>query len=115
MDERLGAFLLRVLKCIPEQYVRASQISDIYRKMYPPPALVRVLDKMRRGAFEEKEQPLEPIDLNQPIGYLARNGYVDHKLADFLMNDETEEVSLYRLSNMGRSYLMSLKSSKNRP
>ena len=112
MDERLGAFLEKVLKITPEHFVTEVELSKLYDRMYPPARITRILDKMRHKAFNEKEEPRVLTDLSFPVRYLAHNGFIDHKLSEYLVEDSTEEITLYRISDMGRSYLLSLKPSK---
>lgn len=112
MDERLGAFLERVLKITPEHFVTEAELSALYDRMYPPARIVRILEKMRHKAFNEKDEPAVPTDLGFPVNYLARNGFLDHKPSEYFVEEHTEETSLYRISDMGRSYLLSLKPSK---
>ncbi len=112
MDERLGAFLERVLKIMPEHFVTEVELSKLYDRMYPPARITRILDKMRHKAFNEKEEPIVPTDLSFPVNYLARNGFIDHKPSEYLMEESTKETSLYRISDMGRSYLVSLRPAK---
>ena len=112
MDERLGTFLERVLKITPEHFVTEAELSRLYDRMYPPARITRILDKMRHKAFNEKEEPKAPTDIGFPVNYLARNGFIDHKPSEYLVEDKTEETSLYKISDLGRSYLHSLKPSK---
>lgn len=93
-------FLKNVLRCVKESKRTGEEIWHLYNKVYPPPWYR--LDKRHGPSVQLRE-------VESALTRLTEGGYLQKELTWFTDHALEKETFVYRLSNAGRSALISKK------